>query len=65
METGSVVHELRHAYQVSNPLGWDGDRETSRLSDQESAVSNPLGWDGDSVSAGRSGWRKLVSNPLG
>ena len=32
---------------VSNPLGWDGDRQVVVVVSKIVHVSNPLGWDGD------------------
>ena len=34
-------------FQVSNPLGWDGDYNRSGNYVDDGRVSNPLGWDGD------------------
>ena len=34
-------------YEVSNPLGWDGDDMRCDFDHFDYMVSNPLGWDGD------------------
>ena len=47
METRIDNEECRAYIEVSNPLGWDGDRALSATDARRTSVSNPLGWDGD------------------
>ena len=51
--------------QVSNPLGWDGDKYPQLFAKQKGPVSNPLGWDGDGIPPRNAGNLDMVSNPLG